>query len=852
MTAGVRRATPYDELRQADGRPREAWTEVFEGLDSRPPDDLARLRAEVDRLLEDDGVSYRPLPGREEEAVQERPAPWPAAGLDHPSRWRLDPLPLVVDADAWSGLELALLQRARLLDLLLQDIYGEQTILHQGLVDPQLVYGHAGYLRPAHGARIEHSHQLFLHGLDVVRGPDGAYLAAGDRTEAPSGIGYAMADRRAVSRVLPEEFARTAPHGLAGFFRTIRRALESVAPTGVDDPRVVLLSPGTFSETAFDQAFLAAQLGIPFVGSADLTVREGRLWMRALGRLEPVDVVLRRVDSEWSDPLDLRTGSRLGVAGLREMTRRGSVTVVNPLGSGVLESMALRARLPELCRLLLGEDLLMDSVPTYWCGEEAELSHVKANLAHLQLQALAGGPVVKGWLLSQSQRTVWRERLHAERGLWAAQEMADASVAPSAGLDGVHQHAVGMRLFCVAQQGGYAAMRGALGRVFGDHDPAHPTLTAAKDVWVRTRPALAGVVTVPAPREETVRLHARPVTSPRAMADLFWLGRYSERAEDLVRLMLAIRARADDFRYRQDAEGADVVPVLLGVVDALVPPPFGGYDTHLDEPYQPLWRMRGLMLDADRPGSVRQSLNALGRAAAAVRDQLSVETWIVLASVERALDDLAAMPVATGPSIQSAHTAVLTGMLALSGLAKESMIRDAGWHMMDAGRRVERAQQLTSLLKRTLVVEHPPAVQTLVVESVLSVGESIVTHRRRYGGQTDISSVYELLLLDPVNPRSLTYQLNSLADDLRAMPGASGASRPERRLSELLASLRRTAPGDLAAVGADGRRTELAELLDEVHEGLRDLADLVASQYFWHQVEMQPLWGPVGAEELVS
>ncbi|HET7474928.1 MAG TPA: circularly permuted type 2 ATP-grasp protein [Dermatophilaceae bacterium] len=867
MSSGTVTSTAYRESTDADGRPRKAWEDVAGGLEQLSATDLERMRGQVDRLLDDDGVSYRPLPGQPQE-----PQPEEIADAAH-LRWRLDPVPLVIDADAWAALERGLLQRSRLLDLLLADIYDQQQILHRGLVDPEVVYGHSGYVRAAHGIRLHASHQLFLHGVDVVRGPGGQFLASGDRTQAPSGVGYAMADRRAVSRVLPEEFARTAPHGLGQFFRTVRRSLEAVAPAGVDEPRIVLLSPGTFSETAFDQAFIAAQLGIPFVGSADLTVRRGRLWMRALGRHEEVHVVLRRVDAEWSDPLDLRPGSRLGVAGLREMCRRGTVSVVNTLGSGVLENAALRAQLPQLCRELLGEDLLLESAPTFWCGSDRARGHVVANLARLHVQPLSGGLTVRGPELSAQQLQTWRDRLRAERGRWVATEPVAPSLAPAAGSDGLHDHPVGMRLFTVAQEGGYAAMRGALGRVVGHHghpsgDPAeHPVLTAAKDVWVRT-PAAAekAPVVVTAPVEQMRRALA-PVTSPRALSDLYWLGRYSERAEDMTRLMLAIRARVDDFRYNPGAEGAGCLPVLMAAVRALVPSAGQETDSYAAGLGQSQSQsaggqrqsqrqgtraddttmlMRSLLVDASRPGSIAQSLAGLHQAAAAVRDQLSVETWIVLAAVDHARDALAADSSTTAASLQTAHTAVLTGMLALSGLAKESMVRDAGWHMMDTGRRVERSQQLTTLLRATLTRALPTPVENLVVESVLSVGESIITHRRRYGGRLRVESVGELLLLDPENPRSLTYQLEAVAENLLALPGASGTSRPERHLHDLLSSLRRSDPAELAEANSEGVREELAELLDGLHTGLRELADLIAAQHFWHQVDMQPLWGPVG------
>src|SRR6478672_10541072 len=399
----------YDELTGTNGSLLPGWSDLVAELDAIGGPGLSGLTGRVDRLLEDDGVTYTPVGG-----VAGEPDAAPAA----PERWRLDPLPLVVEDAEWTRLEAGLIQRSTLLDAVLTDLYGRNKLIENGLLPPELIYQHPDYLRPAFGITIPGAHQLFFHALDVCRDIDGSFQALGDRTQAPSGAGYAMADRRAVSKVLPDLFRRTVPRGLSAFFHTMRSALASVAPTESEDPRVVVLTPGTHSETSFDQAMLASLLGVPLVESADLTIRRGRLWMRSMGRFEPVDVVVRRVDAVWSDPLDLRPDSRLGVVGLAEACRRGTVTVVNTLGSGVLENPGLLPYLPKLARAVLGENLKIESVPTFWCGDPVGRGHVLANLDRMVLRSTSRARSEFPATMSRGELDSWRARIEAEPALW--------------------------------------------------------------------------------------------------------------------------------------------------------------------------------------------------------------------------------------------------------------------------------------------------------------------------------------------------------------------------------------------------------------------------------------------------
>jgi uncharacterized circularly permuted ATP-grasp superfamily protein/uncharacterized alpha-E superfamily protein len=831
FSAGVGDPRRYDEMTGTNGALLPGWSELAAELDAIGGEGLRGLTGQVDRLLEDDGVTYTPVA---EVAAD------PAAGTAAPERWRLDPLPLVVEDAEWTKLEAALVQRSTLFDALLSDVYGANKMIDNGLVPPELVYQHPDYLRPAHGITIPGAHQLFFHAVDVCRGAAGEFMALGDRTQAPSGAGYAMADRRVVSRVLPDLFRRSAPRGLGAFFHTMRSALASVAPNEAEDPRVVVLTPGTHSETAFDQAMLASLLGVPLVESADLTIRRGRLWMLSMGRFEPVDVVVRRVDAYWSDPLDLKPASRLGVVGLSEACRRGTVTVVNTLGSGVLENPALAPYLPRLARAVLGETLKMPTVPTFWCGDDAQRSHVLAHLDQMVIRPTGRGESVFPALLSRADQDTLRVRLAAEPTRWVGQQVAPFSEAPMAKPGGLVAGEVSMRLFTVAHGSGYVAMPGSLGRVQdAELVGGRSRSSVAKDVWVRS-----GRTETADRREGRVWLYEGPLvqperpestSSPRVLEDMFWLGRYTERTEDLTRLLMVARERVDDFRFRPEHLGAGCVPVLIDAVSDLTGTP------RFEAGADPLVRLRELMVNSWESGTVAQSLAGLRESARSVRDQLSGDTWMVLGSTDRAVAELVESPGDGGMALSSTQTAILSSMLALSGLASENMVRDPGWYFMDLGRRLERAQQVTALLRSTLTRSHSSAVDSLVIESVLSASESGVTYRRRYRARIQVATMLELLLLDAGNPRSLAYQVAQARADLRALPDSSGTSRPQRKLEDLEGTLRRARPEELDLVDDSGGRPELLALLEALHEALRGIADAIAAQHFWHPSPMQPL-----------
>ena len=848
----------FDEFAAEDGTVRQGWSALLAGLDEFADTDLLKAQREVARLLEDDKVTYTPSPASTLSIIDEPNGQAPPAAtqteLVEPQPWRLDPLPLILEDREWAGLEAGVVQRAQLLDAILADLYGVRRLLARRHIPAAIVLDHQEYLRPLVGSQAAASQRLFLVAADLGRDSSGQWKVISDRTQAPSGAGYAMQNRRVVSQVMPEIYHQANLHRLTPFFQAMRLALVDAAPGAIEDPRVVVLSPGTLSETAFDQAFVASLLGYPLLEGSDLTVRDGRVWMRVLGKLEQVDVILRRVDSTWMDALELRPNSRLGVTGLLECARQGTVSVLNNLGSGVLENPALMPFLPDLCERLLGQTLRLPSVETWWCGDEAALSHVLHNLDSFVIRPISRdhGRSVRGAALASRQRELLASKIKAMPHRFVGQEVLHLSSAPTSEEDRLVRRNVVLRSFAVRSEESYAAMLGGLARVTDDASERRgvlvtdPSSQLAKDVWV------VGSEPVAAPRivarhragEEPGFVPALSASIaptsiamvPRVLSDLYWFGRYAERAEDLLRLLLATRTVAIETDLDlSHGRALEIMLHALTHVSTTYPGFLGSQPEMFSE-------FRSLLLDRHRTGTAAQSLAALSLAAQGVRDQLSEDVWIVLADVERALAALSANPYDQGLQLTDVSERVLSGLLALAGIATENMVRDPGWYMLDSGRGLERALQILALLRVTICQERAADTDSIVLEAVLTAAESIVTFRRRYHTRS-VDALLELLVIDPFNPRSVAYQLSRIRTDLGAMPNTSPTTRPLRMLDGLVERVRTSDPVLLAET-ENGRRPELHDFLAGLHNQLRALSDAIRDHYQQQPPTQRPLFRP--------
>lgn len=824
----------YDEMVDAStGAPREHWAHLAEAFGELGTDELLRRRDEGARLLDQDGVVYN------------------AYGAASRS-WRVDPLPTVVSSREWQAIESAVIERAELLNLVLEDLYGARDLLRRGLLPPEVVFGHAGFLRACDGVRVggEGTQQLLSYAADLGRDADGRWCVLSDRSQAPSGFGYALENRTVISRVLPSLYRGANVHRLAPFFRALRTALQDAAPPGVEDPRIVVLTPGPWNETAFEHAVLSSTLGFPLVEGSDLVVRSDGVWMGSLGAMEPVHVILRRVDGWYCDPLELKPDSQLGVAGLVEATRRGTVSVVNPLGSSVLENPALLRFLPAIGEHLLGRTPRMPSVTTWWCGDDGERGHVLDRLDELVLRPVsrgAGPASILGWELSAAERDELRARIARKPAMWVGQEPLALATSPTLGERGVEARRTVLRTYAVSRRDSYTVMPGGLTRVAPPGDDgririSNQTGAISKDTWVlASEPEReTGFWLESGPAVEGVDPMAS--LSARAAENLWWLGRYAERAEATVRLLRAVQDRRNEYQGGADPAGDAALQTLLaGLTQVTATAP--GFD---DPATDPSAELLSLLVDEQRAGTAAHAVRSLLQCAYAVRDQLSGDTWLVVGALDGHILRLRRAheaQAAAAPDVQPTLQRLMQGLLALGGLGEESMVRDLGWRFLDGGRRLERAVQLLWLLRATLTTSRGVAADSLVLESTLTAAESIITYRRRYRSRAQLRTALELLLLDEGNPRSLAYQLTRLTDDLAVLPPVGGQRlRPDQRLVlEATTALALADPAAVAAEDDDGRRTALDTLLSTLLDLLLRSADELDRAHFAHRLPQQAL-----------
>jgi uncharacterized circularly permuted ATP-grasp superfamily protein/uncharacterized alpha-E superfamily protein len=816
VTAYPTSMSAYDEMCTTVGTVRPHWDYVIRALETLGAQELARRGAETQRLLREDGVTYNVYDDSQ--------------GMTR--SWELDLVPLLLTSQEWSTIERGLIQRAELLNLILADLYGPRTLIARGLLPPEVVYAHPGFLLPCTGVRPANNCYLPLYATDLARAPDGSVWVIGDRTQAPSGSGYALENRVVLSRVLPSLYRDSHVHRVALFFRALRTTLSAFAPQRRDNPRIVLLTPGPENETYFEHAYLANYLGFTLVQGGDLTVRDGRVWLSTVDGLQPVDVILRRVDDTFCDPLELRQDSLLGVPGLLQAARLGRVAVVNPLGSGVLENPALMAFLPGLARQLLGQELRLPSVATWWCGAEKERAYVLAHLDRMVIKPIfphASTATVFGARLSLVEQQQVAEQIRAQPHLFVGQEHVALSTTPVLNAGRLAPRPMVLRSFLVARDDAYVVMPGGLTRVAASLDNwivSNQQGGISKDTWVLASEPERDVSLLPSATHAVEVIRSRGEVPGRVADNLFWLGRYAERAEGTARLLRTVLMRLLEI----DAARVDTcVAMLLRVVTHLTTTYPGfigeGAEGRLAAPEEEVLEV---IRSHQRPGSLHCTLHSLMLAARSVRDRLPDDSWRVINS----LADLE-QPLQVGVALTGLEQ-LLFRLAAFTGLTTECMSRGYGWRFLDMGRRLERALFGSGLLRAVCL--SPMESENALWEALLAITDNLVTYRRRYRLFLQEAPVLDLLLLDEGAPRSVAYQLVRLQEHVTTLPkNAVVAQRgtEERLVLEALTMLRLAEMERLLLVPAGKEDREvLDQLLSRVGYLLRSLSDTLTVNYF--------------------
>ncbi len=771
-----------DEMVDPSGNIRPVWRSFVSAINAMPDHELHERFARADRYLRDAGVFYRA---------------YGATGSSDRA-WPFSHIPVLIDEKEWQAVAAGLVQRADLLEAITADIYGENRLVQEGFLPPALVAGNSEFLRPLVGVRPASGHFLHFCSFEIGRGPDGNWWVLADRTQAPSGAGFALENRVAASRAFAELYGETRVHRLASFFGAFRETLMEQRQGSED--RVAVLTPGPANETYFEHAFIARYLGIMLLEGEDLAIVDGRVMVRTVAGLKPVSVLWRRLDAAYADPLELDQDSRIGTPAMVQAVRNGSVSFVNALGSGILETRALLAFIPGICRRLVGEDLALPSIATWWCGQTAERAHVAANIDRMVIGPAFSrlpffddnGQSVLGSTLRNSARHSITEWLSSDGARLVGQEAVTLSTTPAM-VDGkLTPRPMSLRVYAARTRDGWQIMPGGFARIGNGSDAAAIAMQSgggAADVWIVSANPVAPTTLLPTDAEVPRNM---PGSLPSRAADnLYWLGRYIERAEGALRILRAWHARF--------AESADPDQPLLAYVTR--------YLATLD-----------IAMDRGVPESLVANVDSAVYSASNIRDRFSPDGWL-------ALNDLAKTArrfretVRPGDDATHAMTILLRKLAGFAGLVHENMYRFTGWRFLAIGRYLERGLHMTRLLGHMTGDGAPDG----AFDMALEIGDNVMTHRRRYNVSTTRLTVTDLLALDPLNPRSILFQLNEIRTEVEQLPGA----RVNGQMSPLLREATRL-QSSLSVMTADMMDSNVYR---DLERDLERLSDMLARTY---------------------
>ena len=799
-----------DELFDATGRPRDYWLSFLGDFAEYPEDDFKSRFSLAARHMRDTGVSYR------------------IYGEENERSWPLNPLPLLLSEAEWSQIASGVEQRANLMEALLRDFYGPATLVADGAIPAAVLTGSVDFLRPMRGIGPPGGRYLQLYAADLGRGPDGRWWVLDDRAQAPSGAGYALENRLVLSRAFPNLYNAMNVQRLAPFFDNLRKGMAGTAERS--DPRICLMTPGPFSETYFEQAHLARYLGFVLVEGDDLVARDGRVYIRTIAGLRRADVIWRRVDADFVDPIELNGASRLGVPGLVEAIRSGGVAVLNMPGSGVLESKALLGFLPKLCRRLLGEELQMPNVATWWCGQPAERAMVERELENLAIAPAFNGPGADGVSarprlmadLSSEQRSAFLTRFKERPCDFVGQEVVRLSTTPVLRDTQLSPAPFVLRVYATATLDGMRIMPGGFCRTSERPDVRAISMgedARTADVWVIANKLVERITLLASQDDVQVRRILGHLPS-RAADNLFWLGRYLERAEATLRLVRSLCTSLMDSEAALHGAGETLtflqeLLISWGALD----------DTALGRRASDV--AAEALFNQEAFGSVLALVRSARRTAASMRERLSADFWTLLTNLETRLLAPAQDGLSEAEALQQVETA-LQILAALAGLAQENMNRGSGWRFLDMGRRIERGVNVCRFAR--IVAGDKATIDDL--DLLLDLADSQISYRARYLVGLALTPVLDMVILDPFNTRSLAFQVVAVREHLASLPSlqADGMLEEPRRI--LLPMAAQVETLDAAHLDSD---TILA-----FERTLTRLSDAVADRYFLHGANAVP------------
>ncbi len=827
----------YDEVLKQNMSINPNWEKLLNNLTQMGTDALISKQTEMDWLMDENGVTYN---------VYNDPK-----GM-HRS-WELNIVPFLIHQKEWETIEKGIKQRSELLNLILKDIYGKRELIKNGIIPPEVIYAHRGFLRQCDQIQYKTTKNLLIHSADVARGPDGRMWVVNDRTQAPSGMGYALENRYSTSRILPGIFKDIHVKQPSSFFADFNQMLIDAAPQNNENPNIVILTPGPLNETYFEHAYLSSFLGYPLVTGNDLVARGGKIWMKSLKELKQVDVILRRVDDVFMDPLELREDSYLGVAGLLDVVRQGQVTIINPIGSGVLENSGLIPFMNAICKYFFKEELILPQIASWWCGQEKERNYVLNNLTNLVVKRIDRSnreSIYFCEFLKANQLENLKKEILSNPYSFVAQEKISFSTAPDFVKDKLEPRKVMCRLFSIAKNDEYSVMPGGLVRVAPERENlfvSNQRGGVSKDFWIVADEPQTNIQNYS--WDNTCRISVSGINDlPSNTAEnLFWSGRYLGRALVTARFLRTVLNKMSNEQYNKNKTQSESLLALFQSVTNITStfPGFIGEEGE-EALKDPLKEIVSLMIDKEVMGSFAQTLSSFNNSYYSLRNLWSKDMWRVFDGIQKIWtrfekeDDKT-----TTPALIKVLDRIITRLIAFMGLIEESILVEQGLLLYFIGLQTEQATMNIAKCRSLLVVNYKQQPQYEILEAILTSHESLNIYRYSYRSYLSIENVINLILLDKEYPKSLAYQLRRIQKDIDRLPHSEVTGKAtdcQKYISEANFKIRSLNIEALLELDAEGViRQNLDDALSELSDLLHETSLAVSDTYFNHAYQQKQL-----------
>jgi uncharacterized circularly permuted ATP-grasp superfamily protein/uncharacterized alpha-E superfamily protein len=821
-----------DELFSLNDGVKPYWHKLFTAFDTLGVSGLTARQKDIDWLLSENGVTYN---------VYNDPQ-----GMHRP--WNLNVVPFVLHQKEWDQVTQGIKQRAEILNLVLNDVYGEGKLIKEGVIPYEVIYGHRGFLRQCSGMELNTEKYLSIYAADLCRGTDGRLWVVNDRTEAPSGMGYALENRSTINRILPEMFAEMNVKRHSAFFQELNQMLVDAAPGKKENPNIVILTPGSHNETYFEHAYMASFLGYPLVQGNDLVIRDGFVWMKSLQGLKQIDVILRRVDDVFTDPLELREDSHLGVAGLLDVVRRKNVSVINPVGSAVIENPGLIPFMPAIAKYFLNEELILPQIASWWCGQENEKNYVLGNLSKLVVKRIDRTnreSIYFGEFLNPEELDALKKVIQERPYRFVAQERINFSTAPNFSNSALEPRNIVARAFCIASKNDYSVMQGGLVRVSPNVDTMQVSNQrggTSKDFWIMQDTPVRQELNRQWQKKTSIAISGLNDLPSLTAENLFWAGRYVGRTLVTARFIRVVMRQMALIQHTNERPDSEKLRVLFKAVTHITDT-YPGFTEKakdgtgaMDDPMQ---EMLSVILDTDKVGSLAHTIRMFSNSYYSIRNLWSSDMWRVFENIQKTWNTFVAGEDRSVNRILKVLNQLITRLIAFMGLIEESIMVQQGLLLYFIGLQMEQSTLTITKCRALLSIKYDEQVEYDLLEYLLTSHESLNIYRYSYRSHIQLEHVLELVLLDMDYSRSLTFMINRLQKDIARLPHSEEGhqlSNYQKFVFEAFSKLRLAESTKLAKTKSDKdfRREELEKLLKQLSELLYKTSQAISNTYFNH------------------